>query len=232
MSVTTSLYRHRAPHRELARRYRHHFSRSDFRFAALVSVVGFVAASVVSFYAIRYATEHASSPVTDLVLSNVRAYDVDALFALGTIFLFVFAALLLLAHPKRIPYALNTMALFYFIRSTLVTLTHIGPFPVQTPEADWGTLLNHFLFSSDLFFSGHVGVTFLLALVFWEERILRHIFLTWSVFFSAVVLLGHLHYSIDVVSAYFITYTIFCISKWLFPKSREIFFADEPLAAA
>ncbi len=38
-------------------------------------------------------------------------------------------------------------------------------------------------------------------------------FLDFSIVFAVVVLLGHLHYSIDVASAYFITFSIFSLAK-------------------
>ena len=230
--MATPLYRHRAPHRELLSRYRFHLSRSEYRTSALVSIVAFFASVVVSFYAIAYATERASSSVTDIILSNIPAFDVDALFAVGTILLIAFIVALVLAHPKRLPYVLNSLTVFFLIRSVFITLTHIGPFPLTAePSTDWGTLLNHFLFSSDLFFSAHTGVPFLMALIFWKEKSLRYIFLGWSVYMAVVVLLGHYHYSIDVASAYFITYTIFCIVEWLFPKDRALFYSDAPVSA-
>ena len=53
----------------------------------------------------------------------------------------------------------------------------------------------------------------------------RTISLVASLVFGTAVLLGHLHYSIDVFSAFFITYAIFHLAIWLFPKdyglSRE-----------
>jgi len=42
-----------------------------------------------------------------------------------------------------------------------------------------------------------------------------------------VVLLGHLHYTIDVFSAFFITYGIVEIAKWLWPKEWELFLLEE-----
>ena len=72
--------------------------------------------------------------------------------------------------------------------------------------------------SNDLFFSGHTGAPFLMALVFWPHKRLRYIFLAWSGFFAVVVLLGHIHYTIDVLSAFFITYGIYHIALHFFPK--------------
>ena len=225
-SGTRPIYKHKAPHRELWRRYRHHFSRREFRIMLYLSLLFFAASAVVSFYAITYANEVASSTVSDLILSNTPALGVDGLFGYGTILLIAFIALLLLVHPKRAPFALFSMGTFYFIRSGFTVLTHLGPFPTVPPNGDWGTLLSHFLFGDDYFFSGHVGVCFLLALIFWNDKTLRYIFLAWSVYMAVVVLLGHYHYSIDVASAYFITYTIYVICDRFFLKSRALFNAD------
>lgn len=215
-----------ALHRELARRYRQHFSQREFRKALFFSIVFFAASVVVSFYAINYANDVASSSVTDLILSKFPPLDVDGLFAYGTILLIAFITLLLLVHPKRMPFALFSMGTFYFVRSGFTTLTHLGPLPTLPPNGDWGTLLSHFLFGSDYFFSGHVGICFLMTLMFWNDKVLRYIFLAWSVYMAVVVLLGHYHYSIDVASAYFITYTIYVLCEKFFPRSLAMFHED------
>jgi membrane-associated phospholipid phosphatase len=78
-------------------------------------------------------------------------------------------------------------------------------------------------FGGDLFFSGHTGMPFLLALIFWEDKWTRFLFLGFSIMFGIVVLLAHLHYSIDVLSAFFITYTIFHLALYIFKKDRDMF---------
>jgi len=47
-----------------------------------------------------------------------------------------------------------------------------------------------------------------MALLFWKNKIMRYIFIFGALSFGVIVLLGHLHYSIDVLAAFFITYTI------------------------
>lgn len=226
MDSEIALYRHKAPLRELVRRYREQFSRREFLGDFFLSLAYFSVGVVVSFYAINYATESASNSVTDIILSNVPAFDVDALFAYGTLLLITLMTLLLLTNPKRAPFSLFAIGTFYFIRSAFTSLTHLAPFASLPPNGDWGVLLGHFLFGGDLFFSGHVGLCFLMALIFWRDKILRYTFIAWSVYMSIVVLLGHYHYSIDVASAYFITYTIYVLCVKWFPKSFAVFNAD------
>lgn len=229
--MTVPLHRHREPHRELWRRYRHYASQQEFRVSVLLSIVTFTASLITAFYAIAYATERASNPVTDIVLSNVPVFDVDGLFVYGAAFLVTFGILLVAVHPKRIPFALHTIALFYFTRAAFISLTHLGPFPISAVSSfDFGTLMGRFFFGfgGDLFFSGHTGLAFLMALIFWQNKNLRYLFLAASVYFGTIVLLGHLHYSIDVASAFFITYGIFHIARWLFPKDYALFHSDMP----
>ncbi|MFA5936610.1 MAG: phosphatase PAP2-related protein [Candidatus Paceibacterota bacterium] len=170
-----------------------------------------------------YASKIASNSVTDIILSNIPVYNVYYLFTYGTLLVWVPLIFIIFLHPKRIPFVLKSIALFLIIRSIFVCLTHIGPFPTQINIA--GGLNSVMNFTGDLFFSGHTGLPFLLALIFWQEKNLRFFFLICSVFFGIVVLLGHLHYSIDVLGAFFITYAIFHMAEFFFKKDRLLFFS-------
>ena len=181
-------------------------------------------AMIINFFAGTYATERASNPVTDIILSNIRVYDVDGFFIYGSFLLVIVIALVVLHRPNKIPFTIKSIALFIIIRSIFITLTHLGPFPSQTIiQSD---ILSKMSFGGDLFFSGHTGLPFLLALMFWNEKWLRYIFLAFSIMFAVVVLLAHLHYSIDVLAAFFITYSIFHISTYIFKKNLNMFLED------
>ena len=184
------------------------------------------ATGVIQPLSISYATEVASNPVSDIILSNIPVFDMDMAFVYGTFLLFGYVSYLCIRNPRRMPFLVNTFSLFVLIRSVFVMLTHVGPYVVRT-TSDFGPTITHMFFGADFFFSGHTGTPFLFALIFWREPTIRWIFLIWSVSFATIVLLGHLHYSIDVAGAYFITYSIYHLAIHFFKKSREWFLEDD-----
>ncbi len=211
---------------KIKERYKTHGKDPEFRLSVIIASAALLTSTVVNYYAGTYATEMASNSVTDVVLSNIRVFDVELIFVYGSGVLTFFIAMLLLAHPKRIPFTLYSLTLFILIRSAFISLTHIAPYPSQA-ILDLGLVASKFIFGGDLFFSGHTGIPFLMALIFWKEPHLRYFFIVWSVGFGVTALLGHLHYTIDVLSAFFITYTIFHLAEIIFKKERTLFFRDE-----
>jgi hypothetical protein len=212
-------------------RYRSYFSRKEFNRAVILSAAAFIAGIIANGYAVTYATERASNPVTDIILSNTPVFDVDALAVYGMVAFIIFVVVLCLQQPRRIPFMLYSVGLFFAVRAIFISLTHLGPFPIHTAIQFTGNIsifLSQVLIGGDdLFFSAHTGFPFLMALLFWNQKALRYFFIACSVFFGIVMLLGHLHYSIDVLSAFFITYGTYKIALWLFPREQALFLAGE-----
>ncbi|MFH0804091.1 MAG: phosphatase PAP2-related protein [Candidatus Zambryskibacteria bacterium] len=202
---------------QIKTRYRNYFKDKNFLLSLLVSFLILALALVANYYAGIYVTEKASNPVTDIILDNIRVFDVDAVFIYGPLFVWFLVILILTVHPQRIPFLVKSTGLFYLIRSLFISLTHIGPFPSHIAIQSTG-LFGYLGSGADLFFSGHTGFPFLLALIFWENKFFRVLFIISSIVFGIVVLLGHLHYSIDVLSAFFITYGIYHIALRIFRK--------------
>ncbi len=204
--------------------------------ARLAASVLFLAVSIfATYFAILYATDHASFPVTDIILSNIPTYNVDAIFLYGpVIFWTVIGVYLIFFAPEKIPFSLKTIALFLLIRSAFLCMTHIGPFPSHALIRGGG-IIGVFNSGDDLFFSSHTGLPFLMALILWDKKPWRIFCIIGSIFFGIIVLMAHLHYSIDVFAAFFITYAIYRIAfrflkreKLLFDKHVE----NDPVVSA
>ena len=197
---------------------------------SLCEGAAFLAASAIAIFAsVTYATVHASNYVTDFVLSRVGPFNVRFLFIYGTFAAFAITVSLLAWRPNRLPFALKAMALFLLVRAVFVALTHMAPSPIDPQKA--APFFNSIFYGSDLFFSGHTGLPFFAALAFWHIPQWRMFYLALTAFFGSIVLLGHYHYSIDVLAALFITHGVFQISCWLFGRDYALFRSSENLTA-
>jgi membrane-associated phospholipid phosphatase len=68
--------------------------------------------------------------------------------------------------------------------------------------------------TKDLFFSGHAATTFLLMLYLWRRPGLRALALAAHLLAVATVLLSRIHYAIDVVGAWGVTFAIYAAREW------------------
>jgi uncharacterized membrane protein (DUF373 family) len=90
-------------------------------------------------------------------------------------------------------------------------------------KAIWGNDAGLYL-TKDLFFSGHIATTFLLYLFSRRFGRASRVFLLLNLFTLAVVYLSHLHYTIDVVAAYAISYGMYRASEtwWARRESKVL----------
>ncbi len=210
--------------KQLLAKHKAHWSQRSVMISSTIGAVFFGIGIYISYLATNYATSRASSPVTDIILSNIRLFDVYGLITYGTFFFIAFTLLIMVLHPHRIPFGTKSVGLFFLIRAVFISITHTGPF---TPHVILSSRTALDIIgagnTSDLFFSAHTGLPFLLALACWDNKLLRYIFLLSSLGGGTIVLLGHIHYSIDVLGAFFVTYTIFHIAKHLFKRDYAAF---------
>jgi len=194
----------------------------DFSWSCVMGVV-FLAGSLLFNHLISaYVDRSAGAYVQDIFLDNLPVFNVDWIINDAVIIFTIFVVGYAIINPHKIPFIFKSMALFIGIRSIFITLTHLGPAPIRT-YLDPNDLLINLNNGRDMFFSGHTGLPFLLALIFWEDKLMRYVSLGASFVFGGAVLLGHLHYSIDVFAAFFITYSIFHLAHKLFPEDRNLF---------
>ena len=214
-------------HTGVIRRYKASRFDRHFRFSIPAAIALFIASMVANGYAMQYATDKASNSVTDIILSNIPVFDVDWLFVYGAIGFVVLIVILSLFYPKRIPFTLHAMSVLFLTRAVFVSLTHLGLYPTHATLDFQSKIILAIFGGGDEFFSAHTAIPFLMALIYWHEKPFRYFFIAASLFFGVIVLLGHWHYSIDVLAAFFITYGVYHMALWLFPKERALFLEDE-----
>lgn len=194
----------------------------------LIISIALLFVSLFLIYNARIETnDYLGNIVPDILLDNLPVISVGYIFFQGA-FLFLLSLIgILIWQPKYIPFVLESSAMFFLTRSFFMLMTHLSAPAIEYykyTEREHHVTNVLFTVSSgnDLFFSGHAGFPFLLALVFWHHRTLRILFLLCSLVASVAVILGHLHYTIDVFSAYFIAYGVFEASKYFFKKEYYI----------
>ncbi len=187
-------------------------------FHLIVSLVLFALSLLFTYVATYMTRSYVGYVVPDILLDNLPVFNVSIIFFQAA-FLFVLILVgILLYEPAFIPFTLESTALFFLVRSIFMVMTHL-----TAPNVEYYNYVEHehhtkevlFTISSgnDLFFSGHAGYPFLLAFIFWRIKKLRLFFLICSILGGTTVILGHLHYSIDVFSAFFIAFGVHEISK-------------------
>lgn len=187
-----------------------------------------------------WAEGRAAQPLRDVVLENLPYVPwVDRLNYWAWLGAYLPISFVLLARePNRWCRYMVTGGIVSLVRGVCIALTTIGapasapihasttnvPFfeaycALLSPIEVFGGDAIHVHLTQDLFFSGHAATTFLLLLYVWNRPILRALALVGHVAMVAAVLLAHIHYSIDVVGAWAVTFAIFALREWT-PRDR------------
>lgn len=185
----------------------------------------YVLEHLANLYELEYSLRPTSNHVGDILLDNLPVVDLNLIVIQGALFAIVLGTLFVIFfRPRYILFTLKTIALFIAIRAFFISLTHVGIYPGHVyPEPGFFSAIYTYLnFQTGFFFSGHAGMPFLMALIFWREYWVRIVFLTMSLVFAIGVLFAHSHYSIDVFAAPFMAYGIFEMARYLFPRDYAL----------
>jgi PAP2 superfamily protein len=120
-----------------------------------------------------------------------------------------------------LPFYLICMALFQLLRAAILPLT---PLPTPIESSNFGILGSLFV-TKGTFPSGHAGQVFLLFfLVSWRDRKSKYAMLALAFLISFFLIAGRGHYTIDVVSSFFIVFFIYTVMSRYWAKVKEKMF--------
>jgi hypothetical protein len=191
----------------------------EYRYLILLSLLIVAAATFLDYYSGVYvSTKTKVAYVPDLILDHIGPIDIGFFYVYGyltlcfTLFLYPFVL-----HIRTLHVVVSQFSFLVMLRAVFVLLTHL-----QTPPdgilVDFPWIFKGISFQNDMFFSGHTAIPFLGFLLF--EGKIRYFFLCGSIFMGITVLVMHLHYSIDVFSAYFITYCCYKMGNVVLRKTE------------
>jgi len=185
-----------------------------------ISLIFLIIAVTINFISGDYVSEVEGIVVPDLILDHTPSINLNIVFVYGV--LLVITAIFiypLLFRVKELHNVISQFSLLVLVRALFISFTHLStPTAAILPNYPWPLSLMDF--KNDLFFSGHTAVPFLGFLLFKNSKV-GYFFLAASIVMAVTVLLMHVHYSIDVFSAFFITYGTFKIGKLLFTKISD-----------
>jgi len=203
--------------------YKNFFTKERRR-SLLVGFLLLALALIFQHYASIYSDSHSSQFVGDFFLDHLPVIDLNIIIVEGALGVIIGSIILLLLKPRYLIFTLKAVALFIAVRAFFVAVTHLGVYPGQViPSSGFFDQIYVALnLQAGYFFSAHTGLPFLLGLIFWDERLWRYLFFALAGLFGISVLLAHVHYSIDVFAAPFMTYSIFKMAQYLFSDEYKL----------
>ncbi len=179
------------------------YLRNEFIITLVISsLVLFAFANFLRFNEGRYGTE-----LADPLLWLFSPVDLTWLTFILIYFSLVIAVIELIKSPDRLVFTIQAYILLLLLRMAMMFLMPLNPPAEMIPLND--PFVQNFssgsILTKDLFFSGHTATIFLLFLTS-RGRFFKIFFFTGTILVGACLLLQHVHYTIDVISAPFFSY--------------------------
>jgi hypothetical protein len=203
-------------------------------FAVLAGLLVFMFASYVFYMQLGwYADRRVLPPSSDWLLDHLPPVNLVPLLSWGWLAIHVYAvAIAVLYYPRKLPFLFFLFGIYLCVRTVYVFLSPIGA-PVRIlhmGELDnlFPMVMGVYTFENEFIFSGHTAMPFLFAMFFETPR-QKGIMMAGSVLMAVSVLLTHNHYSVDVISAYFMGYAIYDLSERVYYSYLKPLFRKQPV---
>ena len=167
-----------------------------------------------------YADQRALPQSSDWLLDRLPSWNLVPMLSWGWLALHAWAVgIAVLYYPRRMPFLLVLLSVYLAVRTVYVFLSPIGApaeiLDMRQLDTLFALVAGEYTFQNEFIFSGHTAVPFLFYL-FFETRRQKVVMLLGSLCMAFAVLVTRNHYTVDVISAYLIGYSIYTLSQWLF----------------
>jgi hypothetical protein len=181
-------------------------------------------ATIFQYYASAYVDRTPGNPAVDLFLGFLPVVNLNFLIVEGALAAIALSVILVLAKPQYLLFTLKAGAIFIATRALFIAVTHIGIYPGQiNPDVGFFDRIYTGLgLEAGFFFSGHTGLPLLMALILWNKKFWRYAYIIMSIVFGIAVLFAHIHYTMDVLAAPYMTYGIFKMSQYFFAEDYKM----------
>jgi hypothetical protein len=191
------------------------------RLLVLASLL-FAAALYADYRCGTYVTFRHTVQVPDLILDRLPSIDLSFLFTYG------YMALILgmFSYPifrriRMLHVVAIQFSLLLILRSVFMIFTHVST-PAGSIAVHFPGAFSKLYFENDMFFSGHTAMPFLGFYLF-QRSWFRYVYLVGAIVMGIVVLAMHLHYSVDVFAAFFMTYASYKMGSALLGKLDPLY---------
>ena len=185
------------------------WKRKEFRIKALIYLVIFVIISIITLPYFKYIELRTGYQLDDPILKLIPARNFSSLIFILMYGIAVTNILFLLKDPARFMKYAEVYALVIFARLICIFLTPLEA-PIGVIPLEDFFIYGKDVITKDLFFSGHISSLFLLYLIA-DKPILKYINLTTTILVSFLILVQHIHYTIDIIAAPAMVWMIFSI---------------------
>jgi hypothetical protein len=189
--------------------------------AALAGVLALFVTAYLLYTRLGWVAEQRALPTgSDWLLRRLPVVNVLPVLSWGWFGLHLFAAGCAIAYyPRRMPFLIFMLSVYMVVRTAFVFLSPIGApagmLDMSKLDYIFSKIMGAWTFNNEFVFSGHTGIPFLFFL-FFETRALKAVMLLGSLTMGVCVLLSHTHYSVDVLAAYLVSYSIYKLSERLY----------------
>lgn len=187
----------------------------------LSGVLGLFTLSYFLYTRLGWVADQRSLPMgSDWVLRRLPIINVLPVLSWGWFGLHIYAAAVAVAYyPRRMPFLLFLLSVYMVVRTIFVFLSPIGHpagmMDMGKLDIIFSRLMGIWTFNNEFVFSGHTSIPFLFHL-FFEAGWIKPVMLGGSIVMGLCVLLSHNHYTVDVLAAYLVSYSIYKLSERLY----------------